>query len=225
MTTCPAPRAEASGHGGRPEPARDQLADELKRGAENGDIVVRDADRTAFQIDAVLTAANVALRLGDNGAVTPSVASSTGGSHPHADFGYGCRLRSVRAGRSARTAISVRGFLGATSAKDRPVARPATQWAADATRGSAIHEPLNNDLIDAGDPSRIADLAGVRDDFEDPWVAWHIVRTVLTTAALGALAYALVLHGRAERELAQRRAGAGGRADRRSGAAADAPAR
>jgi uncharacterized membrane protein len=89
----------------------------------------------------------------------------------------------------------------------------------------AIHEPLNNDLTDAGDPSRIADLAGVRDDFEDPWVAWHIVRTVLTIAALGALAYALVLHGRDERELAQRRAGAGEPADRRSGAAADPPAR
>jgi uncharacterized membrane protein len=88
----------------------------------------------------------------------------------------------------------------------------------------AINEPLNNDLTDAGDPSRIADVAGVRDDFEDPWMVWHIVRTVLSTAALGALAYALVLHGRAERELAQRRAGAGEPADPRSGAAADAPA-
>jgi uncharacterized membrane protein len=89
----------------------------------------------------------------------------------------------------------------------------------------AINEPLNNDLTDAGDPSRIADVAGVRDDFEDPWVAWHIVRTVLTTAALGALAYALTLHGRAEREPAQRTAGAGEPADRRRAAAADAPAR
>jgi uncharacterized membrane protein len=89
----------------------------------------------------------------------------------------------------------------------------------------AIHEPLNNDLTDAGDPSQIADVAAVRDDFEDPWVAWHIVRTVLTTAALGALAYALVLHGRAERELARRKEGAGEPANRRRDAAADAPAR
>jgi uncharacterized membrane protein len=89
----------------------------------------------------------------------------------------------------------------------------------------AINEPLNNDLTDAGDPSRIADVGGVRDDFEDPWVAWHIVRTVLSTAALGALAYALLLHGRAERELAQSKAGAGEPADRRRNAAADAPAR
>jgi hypothetical protein len=88
----------------------------------------------------------------------------------------------------------------------------------------AIHEPLNNDLVDAGDPSRIADPAGVRDDFEGPWVASHAVRTVLTTAALASLAYALLLHGRAEREPSQRRAGAD-EADRRSGAAAEAPAR
>jgi uncharacterized membrane protein len=88
-----------------------------------------------------------------------------------------------------------------------------------------VHEPLNNDLTDAGDPSRIADVAGVRDDFEDPWVAWHIVRTVLTTAALGALAFALVLHGRAERELTQRKEGAGESADRRASPAVDAPAR
>jgi uncharacterized membrane protein len=89
----------------------------------------------------------------------------------------------------------------------------------------AIHEPLNNDLTDAGDPSQIADVAAVRDDFEDPWVAWHIVRTVLTTAALGALAYALVLHGRDERALAEREAGAGEPAARRGDEAADAPAR
>jgi uncharacterized membrane protein len=66
----------------------------------------------------------------------------------------------------------------------------------------AINEPLNNDLTGAGDPSQIADVAGVRDAFEDKWVAWHIVRTVLTIAALGSLAYALLLHGRAERMLA-----------------------
>jgi uncharacterized membrane protein len=60
----------------------------------------------------------------------------------------------------------------------------------------ALHIPLNNDLADAGDPGRIADLAAVRDDFEDPWVAWHIVRTVALTAAFGCLTYALLQHGR-----------------------------
>jgi uncharacterized membrane protein len=67
----------------------------------------------------------------------------------------------------------------------------------------AINEPLNQDLVDAGDPSRIADPGAVRDDFEDMWVAWHILRTVLSTLALGALAYALILQGRDEREPAQ----------------------
>jgi uncharacterized membrane protein len=89
----------------------------------------------------------------------------------------------------------------------------------------AFNEPLNTDLVDAGDPSRISDPAGVRDAFEDEWVAWHIVRTVVSTAALGALAYALLLHGRDEREPARGKAGAGEPAARPRGAAADAPTR
>jgi uncharacterized membrane protein len=60
----------------------------------------------------------------------------------------------------------------------------------------AIHLPLNDDIVQAGDPDRIADLASVRDDFYGPWVAWNVVRTVAATAALGALGYALLLHGR-----------------------------
>jgi uncharacterized membrane protein len=90
-------------------------------------------------------------------------------------------------------------------------ARPETRWIVaalvlygiGALTTMAINEPLNQDLVDAGDPSQIADPAAVRDDFEDPWLVWHIVRTVLSTAALGALAYALVLHGRSEREPAR----------------------
>jgi uncharacterized membrane protein len=88
----------------------------------------------------------------------------------------------------------------------------------------AINEPLNMDLVDAGDPSRIADPGAVRDDFEDPWVAWHIVRTVLSVAALGSLAYALVLHGGGERELAERNAATAEPAARRHDAAGDAAA-
>lgn len=60
----------------------------------------------------------------------------------------------------------------------------------------AINVPLNEELVDAGDPATIADLAGVRDDFEGPWVAWNIVRTVASTVALACLGRALVLHGR-----------------------------
>jgi uncharacterized membrane protein len=60
----------------------------------------------------------------------------------------------------------------------------------------AVHIPLNEDLKDAGDPARIDNIAEVRDDFVTPWVAWDIVRTLVTTAAFGALAWALVLRAR-----------------------------
>jgi uncharacterized membrane protein len=51
--------------------------------------------------------------------------------------------------------------------------------------------PLNDELAQAGDPSRIRDVAEVRDDYYGPWVAWNIVRTVLHTAAFCALIPAL----------------------------------
>jgi uncharacterized membrane protein len=61
-----------------------------------------------------------------------------------------------------------------------------------------VHIPLNDALMAAGDPDRIADLAAVRDAFdENRWVVWHTVRTIATTVAFGCLAWALVLHGRA----------------------------
>jgi uncharacterized membrane protein len=63
---------------------------------------------------------------------------------------------------------------------------------------AAVSVPLNDDLAQAGDPGRIADLAAVREDYEDPWVVWNAVRTVASTAALGCLVYALVLHGRVD---------------------------
>jgi uncharacterized membrane protein len=59
-----------------------------------------------------------------------------------------------------------------------------------------IHLPLNDDLMNAGAPDRIENLAAVRDDFVTPWVAWDIVRTLASTAAFGSLAWALVLRGR-----------------------------
>lgn len=59
-----------------------------------------------------------------------------------------------------------------------------------------IHFPLNEELQQAGDPGRIDDLAAVRGDFVTPWVAWNIVRTIVTTAAFGCLAWALVLRAR-----------------------------
>jgi uncharacterized membrane protein len=61
----------------------------------------------------------------------------------------------------------------------------------------AINVPLNDTLKAAGDPDQITDLATVRERFDEArWVAWNIVRAVLTTAALGCLAWALVQYGR-----------------------------
>ncbi|MGH9024631.1 MAG: anthrone oxygenase family protein [Acidimicrobiia bacterium] len=58
-----------------------------------------------------------------------------------------------------------------------------------------LHEPLNNE-IDQADPDRVAEVVDVRDDVEVPWVVGNIVRTLLATAAVAALARALFLHGR-----------------------------
>jgi uncharacterized membrane protein len=60
-----------------------------------------------------------------------------------------------------------------------------------------VHVPLNDDLKAAGDPDGIADLAAVRERFdEDRWVRWNIVRAVASTSAFGCLAWALVQYGR-----------------------------
>ena len=60
----------------------------------------------------------------------------------------------------------------------------------------AVHIPLNDAIKAAGDPDHI-DLASVRADFNTArWVAWNIVRAILSTAALGCLAWALVQYGR-----------------------------
>jgi uncharacterized membrane protein len=62
----------------------------------------------------------------------------------------------------------------------------------------AVNVPLNDELKEAGNPDRIADLAAVREQFDESrWAAWNVARAVATTAAFGCLAWALVLHGRA----------------------------
>jgi uncharacterized membrane protein len=64
-----------------------------------------------------------------------------------------------------------------------------------------INVPLNDELAAAGDPRHIAGIAAVRARFETPWVAWNIVRTLVSTAALGCLGRALLLHGHGYRAL------------------------
>ncbi len=61
---------------------------------------------------------------------------------------------------------------------------------------ATVNVPLNDQLVAAGEPDRIPDLAAVRERFEATWVRWHLVRTLAATAALGCLTWALVLYGR-----------------------------
>jgi uncharacterized membrane protein len=61
----------------------------------------------------------------------------------------------------------------------------------------AVHVPRNNGIKAAGDPDRIADLAAVRQRFDEAtWNRWNVVRAVMSVVAFGCLAWALVLHGR-----------------------------
>ena len=61
----------------------------------------------------------------------------------------------------------------------------------------AVNVPRNDAIKAAGDPGAIADLAGVRERFDEArWMASNVVRAVLSTAAFGSLAWALVEYGR-----------------------------
>ncbi|MEV6943387.1 anthrone oxygenase family protein [Streptomyces sp. NPDC051172] len=64
----------------------------------------------------------------------------------------------------------------------------------------AVNIPLNDDLANMTDPT------AAREHFEDAWVAWNVVRAVVTTVALGCLGRALVLYGRVTRGTSERRA-------------------
>ncbi|MGW5353299.1 anthrone oxygenase family protein [Streptomyces sp. NPDC004031] len=57
------------------------------------------------------------------------------------------------------------------------------------TMGCSV--PLNNKLADAGAPGHIHDIAAVRARFESAWIHWNIARTLVSTAALGCLAWAM----------------------------------
>ncbi|MEU6299428.1 DUF1772 domain-containing protein [Streptomyces erythrochromogenes] len=61
-----------------------------------------------------------------------------------------------------------------------------------------VNIPLNNELADAGEVARMKDFEIV-ERFRTTWVTTNIIRTLLCTTALAALARALLLHGRAAR--------------------------
>ncbi|MEU9166071.1 DUF1772 domain-containing protein [Streptomyces sp. NPDC048424] len=58
-----------------------------------------------------------------------------------------------------------------------------------------VNIPLNNMLDKAGPVARIADPAAVRRAFEGPWTRANVWRTLLCTASVGFLSWALYLHG------------------------------
>lgn len=65
----------------------------------------------------------------------------------------------------------------------------------------AVHVPLNDAIKGAGDPS-VTDVATVRAHFHEArWMAWNLVRAVVSTAAFVSLGWALVLAGRAGESL------------------------
>jgi uncharacterized membrane protein len=60
-----------------------------------------------------------------------------------------------------------------------------------------VNVPLNNMIKAAGEPDQIADLAAVRERFDEAkWARWNLARVVLCVAAFGCLTWALVQYGR-----------------------------
>ena len=60
----------------------------------------------------------------------------------------------------------------------------------------SVNVPLNDGIKAAGEPDRIADLAAVRERFNEArWRRWNLARTFLNTSAFACLAIALVLQG------------------------------
>ncbi|MFQ6143822.1 DUF1772 domain-containing protein [Streptomyces seoulensis] len=59
--------------------------------------------------------------------------------------------------------------------------------------------PLNNQLAAAGSPGTVHDLAAIRARFEATWVRWNVARTLVTTASLCCLAWAIRVAGGAGR--------------------------
>jgi uncharacterized membrane protein len=55
---------------------------------------------------------------------------------------------------------------------------------------SAVNVPLNSQLATAG--STATDVAGLRRQFEAPWITWNLVRALANTAATAILAWPLV---------------------------------
>jgi uncharacterized membrane protein len=95
------------------------------------------------------------------------------------------------------TALAAALSLGAGGRRALPwIAAALVLYGAALVITFRVNVPLNDALVAAGEPDRIADPAAVRGGFEASWVRWNAARTVASTAALACLAWALVLEGR-----------------------------
>ena len=61
----------------------------------------------------------------------------------------------------------------------------------------AVNVPLNDAIKAAGLPDNPADLAAIREAFDEAkWRAWNLVRVITSVVAFASLTWALVVHGR-----------------------------
>jgi uncharacterized membrane protein len=61
-----------------------------------------------------------------------------------------------------------------------------------------VHVPRNDAIKAAGTPRQSAELATLRQQFDEAtWATWNMARALMTMAAFACLVWALVLHGRA----------------------------
>jgi uncharacterized membrane protein len=73
-----------------------------------------------------------------------------------------------------------------------------------------LHIPLNYEIDQTAVQGGVEDLARARARFEAPWVVWNVARTLVCTAAVAALARALLLLGRQHTTSSPRRPGRAG---------------
>lgn len=71
-----------------------------------------------------------------------------------------------------------------------------------------VHEPLNQDIREVGQPGGDAEFAAARALLDEArWTAWNTVRALAATLAFGCLTWALVIHRRFDRLPGRRTAG------------------
>jgi uncharacterized membrane protein len=58
-----------------------------------------------------------------------------------------------------------------------------------------VNVPLNEQLDAAGDPTGTIDLGAVRQRFEDRWVTWNVIRSIVNVAAFACLAVGILVAG------------------------------